>query len=178
MSIGMTKKDLADAAGYSYHRLHDIEKTLPEEKKFFVPSGGGKFDLAIFVQRWVDYNVEKHSDSAPSLDDIKAEHEAVKMQKTELEVDRMRGSLIDVQDVRRLWGDTINTATQKFIHLASRVAPLVLMMNNTERIADIIDTEIRRILTEISETPLPDYAADDIETEESEEDEEEDEEEV
>lgn len=170
MSIGLTKKALSDAAGYSYRRLHDIEKDLPAEKKFFQPCEGGKYDLAIFVQNWVDYNVERHRDtSTMSLDDIKAEHEAVKMQKTELEVSKMRGQLVDVQDVRKLWGDTVNTVTQKFIHMPSRVAPLVLMMGSTERIADIIDAEVRRILNEIADTPLPDYARDDTEEDDTDE---------
>ena len=51
---------------------------------------------------------------------------------------------------------------------ASKVAPMLRMMDSVEVIASIIDGDIRKILNEIAETPLPDYAAD-TETEESEE---------
>ena len=71
----------------------------------------------------------------------------------------MRGQLIDVQDVKKLWGDIANTVTQNIIHLPSKVAPLVRDMDNVEMIASIIDAEVRTILNDIAETPLPTYAA-------------------
>lgn len=175
MGISLTKKELATVAGYTYRRLYDIDRDLPEGKKLFVKSEDGKYDLAIFVQKWVDYNVASEvPDDWQDLDLVKAKHEVVKTQKTELEVARMRGQLIDVQDVRRLWGDIANTVMQNLIHLPSKVAPMVQMMDNVEVIASIMDEEIRKILEEIAETPLPDYAAE--ETEEESEGEDEDEE--
>lgn len=168
----LTKKELAQAAGYTYRRLHDIDRDLPKEKKLFVAGEGGKYDLALFVQRWVAYNVDHECADGEDLDAVKARHEVVKTQKTELEVARMRGQLIDVQDVRRLWGDVANTVTQNLLHLPSKLAPQLMMMENQEVIASIIDEGIRNILNTIAETPLPDYAAVESENEESEADEE------
>ena len=135
MIEGMTKKELATVSGYTYRRLYDIDKGLPENKKLFVQSEGGKYDLALFVQRWVAYNVDNEMPEADDLDVVKARHEVIKTQKTELEVAKMRGQLIDVQDVRRLWGDVASTVTQNMIHVASKVAPQLRMMDNTELIA-------------------------------------------
>lgn len=165
----MTKKELANIAGYTYRRLYDIDRDLPPEKKLFVAGEGGKYDLALFVQRWVDYNVHIETDDIEDLDVVKARHEAVKIEKTELEVARMRGALIDVQDVKRLWADIANTVMQNMIHLASKIAPMLRMMDNTEVIANLIDTEVRQVLTDISETPLPSYATDEKEGSEEEE---------
>jgi phage terminase Nu1 subunit (DNA packaging protein) len=168
MSISMTKKELANVAGYTYRRLYDIDKDLPDGKKLFEQSEGGKYDLAIFVQRWVEYNVSHSADTdVYDLEEVKAKHEVIKAEKTQLEVDKMRGQLIDVQDVRRLWGNIANTVMQNMIHLPSKLAPMLQMMDNIELIKDIIDTEIRKILNEIADTPLPDYAAEG-ESEESE----------
>ena len=159
-------------AGYTYRRLYDIDRDLPEGKKLFVKGEDGKYDLAVFVQKWVDYNVANEvSDDWADLELVKAKHEVVKTQKTELEVARMRGQLVDVNDVRRLWGDIANTVMQNLIHLPSKLAPMLQMMDNVEVIASVIDEEIRKILNELAETPLPDYAAEE-EQEESEEDEE------
>lgn len=169
MGISLTKKELATVAGYTYRRLYDIDRDLPEGKKLFVKSEDGKYDLAIFVQKWVEYNVANEvSDDWQDLDLVKAKHEVVKTQKTELEVARMRGQLIDVTDVRRLWGDIANTVMRNLIHLPSKIAPMVQMMDNVELIASIIDEEIRKILEEIAETPLPEYAAAEGTEEESE----------
>ena len=155
-------------AGYTYRRLYDIDRELPENKKLFVPGEGGKYDLALFVQHWVEYNVSNEIEDVDDLDTVKARHEVIKTQKTELEVAKMRGQLIDVQDVRRLWGDLAHTVMQNLIHLPSKVAPILRMQDNTDYISGILDTEIRRILENITEAPMPDYALADEGTEENE----------
>jgi len=158
MAISMTKKELATVAGYTYRRLYDIDRDLPEGKKLFVPGEGGKYDLAIFVQHWVEYNVNNELDDIEDLDVVKAKHEVIKTQKTELEVAKMRGQLVDVQDIKQLWGDIANTVMQNMIHLPQKLAPILRMQDNAEVISGIIDTEIRKILDEVGTARLPDYA--------------------
>lgn len=164
----LTKKELANIAGYTYRRLYDIDRDLPENRKLFVQGkDSSKYDLSLFVQRWVQYNIETHQDETVyDLDEVKAKHEAIKAEKTQLEVDRMRGQLIDLQDVKRLWGDIANTVQQNMMHLPSKLAPMLLMQDNPEIIADIISDEIRKILEIIADTPLPDYAQEDDDSEE------------
>ena len=166
MGASMTKKELATVAGYTYRRLYDIDRDLPQDKKLFVESEGGKYDLAVFVQRWVAYNVDTEMPETADLDTVKARHEVVKTQKTELEVARMRGQLIDVQDAKRLWGDIANTVMQNLIHVPSKVAPMLRMMDNVEIITEIISAEIRKSLEAVADTPLPTYASEESESEE------------
>lgn len=169
MIPAMTKKELATVAGYTYRRLYDIDRDQPEGRKLFVKSEGGKYDLALFVQRWVEYNVNNEIADVDDLDTVKARHEVIKTQKTELEVAKMRGQLIDVQDVKRLWGDVANTVTKNLLHIPSKISPMLRMMDNTEIIAEIIGTEIRKALEAIAETPLPSEAEDTNEEEGDEE---------
>lgn len=173
MAITLTKKELATIAGYTYRRLHDIDKGLPENGKLFVEGEGGKYDLALFVQRWVQYNVSNETTGDQTLDEVKARHEVVKTRKTELEVARLEGKLVDVQEIRRLWGGVANTVMQNMIRLPSKVAPRLVMMKDVEMISQIIDVEIRDVLTQIADTPLPEEAA--AENADSEEEESEDE---
>lgn len=172
MGIYLTKKELATVAGYSYRRLHDIDMGLPEEGKLFVKGEGGKYDLALFVQRWVRYNVDNETGDDQTLDEVKARHEIVKTRKTELEVARLEGKLVDVYEIRRLWGSVANTVMQNMLRLPSKVSPRLVMMKDSEMIAGIIDQEIRDTLTLISETPLPvETAAEDTDDEEESEEE-------
>jgi len=160
MGISLTKKELATIAGYTYRRLYDIDRDLPVGKKLFVKGEGDKYDLAIFVQKWVQYNSESIEYSeAPDLIAIKAKHEAIKAEKTQIEVDRLRGELVSVQDVRKLWGDIANTVLQNMLHLPDKVAPMLPMIEDEKAIANILREEIRRTLSSIADTPLPDYAA-------------------
>lgn len=159
--MDMTKQALAELTGMTYRQIFNINKKLVQEdesKALFVKGEDAKkCDLAIFVQRWVDYNVERVSAAAQDLDAVKAAHESVKMRKTQLEVDRMEGSLVDVQEVRKIWGDIANTIMQSMIHLPSTLAPMVRGMDNVEVINNVIDTEIRKVLEGLSDTPLPAY---------------------
>lgn len=159
MAIEYTKKELASIAGYTYRRLYDIDMGLPENGKLFVKGEGGKYDLAIFVQRWVKYNVDTETADEASLDEVKAIHERVKTRKTELEVAHLEGKLVDVQDVRKLWATVANTVMQNMLRLPSKIAPQVTMMENIEIIAGIIDAEVRDALMNIADTPLPEEAA-------------------
>ena len=170
MGIYLTKKELATIAGYTYRRLHDIDMGLPDNGKLFVKGEGGKYDLALFVQRWVQYNVDNETGDDQTLDEVKARHEIVKTRKTELEVARLEGKLVDVYEIKRLWGGVANTVMQNMLRLPSKVSPRLVMMKDSEMIASIIDQEIRDTLTLISETPLPvEAATDDMDDEEDEE---------
>lgn len=172
MGIYLTKKELATVAGYTYRRLHDIDMGLPEDGKLFVKGEGGKYDLALFVQRWVRYNVDNETGDDQTLDEVKARHEIVKTRKTELEVARLEGKLVDVYEIRRLWGGVANTVMQNMLRLPSKVSPRLVMMKDSEMIAGIIDQEIRDTLTLISETPPPvEPAAEDTDDEEESEEE-------
>lgn len=159
--MDMTKQELADLAGITYRQLYNINKKLAEEdedKVLFVKGEDAKkCDLATFVRRWVDYNVERASVDAGDLDAVKAAHEGVKMRKTQLEVDRMEGSLVDVQEVRKIWGDIANTIMQNMLHLPSTLAPMVRGMDNLEVIGSVIDGEIRKALESLADTPMPAY---------------------
>lgn len=158
-NIYLTKKELATIAGYTYRRLYDIDMGLPENGKLFVKGEGGKYDLALFVQRWVQYNVDNETGDDQTLDEVKARHEIVKTRKTELEVARLEGKLVDVQEIRKLWGGVASTVMQNMIRLPSKVAPRLVMMKDVKMIGQIIDTEIRDVLTQIADTPLPEEAA-------------------
>ena len=153
--VCLTMKDLANAAGYTYQQLHNIDKDLPDDKKLFVKSGAGKYDLSVFVQRWTEYNVQKAKGSAEKdMDAIKAEHEEVKMEKTRLEVDKMSGRLVEAEDVKRAWGEIVHNTTQALINLPRKIAPALVMMENVEAIAAIIDKEITGALINLSKTEI------------------------
>ena len=159
MGLQLTKKELANIAGYTYRRLYDIDRDLPEDGKLFVEGEGGKYDLAIFVQRWVAYNVSSEKGEATTLDDAKTAHEIIKTRKTELEVARLEGSLVDINDIRVLWGNIASTVMQNMIRLPSKIAPQVVNMESIQTIQAIVDKEIRDVLNTLADTPLPDDRA-------------------
>lgn len=152
---GMTKKELAQIAGYTYRRLYDIDRDQPSEKKLFVESEDGKYDLAIFVQRWVAYNKQTTEQENEELSVVKAQHERVKKEKTEIEVARMKGKFVEIQEVQRLWSNIATIVRGRFVNLARKLAPALVMIDNPDRIEEIIDRDVRDALNMIANTPLP-----------------------
>ena len=157
MGFALTKKELASVAGYTYRRLHDIDMELPKDKKLFVISEADdkKYDLAIFVQRWVAYNKQATEEENEELSVVKAQHERVKKQKTEIEVARMMGEYVEIQEVNRMWGNIAAIVRGRFVNLARKLAPALVMIDNPDRIEAIIDRDVRDALSMIANTPLP-----------------------
>jgi hypothetical protein len=157
MGIALTKKELASIAGYSYRQLYNIDRDLPKDNKLFVISeaDGKKFDLAIFVQRWVLYNKNTAQEEAEELSAVKAKHEAIKMEKTEIEVERLKGEYVNVQEVSRLWLNIASLVQNRFVTLARKLAPALVSIDDPETIEEIIDRDVRDALNMIANTPLP-----------------------
>ena len=154
---GMTKKELATLAGYSYRRLHDIDTEQPRDKKLFVRSEADdkKYDPAIFVQRWVSYNKSTTEQENEELSVVKAQHERVKKEKTEIEVARMKGEYVEVVEVHRMWSNIATIVRGRFVNLARKLAPALVMIESPDKIEELIDRDVRDALNMIAKTPLP-----------------------
>lgn len=157
MKTAMTKKELATVAGYTYRRLHDIDMELPKDKKLFVASetDGKKYDLAVFVQRWVAYNRQATETESEELSVVKAQHEKVKKEKTELEVAKLKGEVADVLEIHRIWSNIATILRERFINMPRKLAQSLVMISSAERIEAIIDREVRDALSMVANTPLP-----------------------
>lgn len=171
--ICMTQKELGELVGLTARQLRNIDGEQDADHKLLIHSDEGKYDAALFVQRWVEIRVDKAVKKADSLEAVKARHEVIKAEKTALEVRKMRGELLDVRDLRRAWGDIANAVMQGMIHLPATLAPMVQGLDNIETITGMIDKEIRRALNQVADTPLPDYAVGEDDAAETEEDEQE-----
>lgn len=154
----LTQNQIADLAGYSSKQLRRINDALGDGEKIFVRSENGKgYDLGIFIQRWAAYNVRHEIEGIKDLDQIKAAHEVIKKRKTELEVFRMEGQLVDAQEVGRAWDNICSDITQSLLHLPGTLAPMIQGETNLEEIKRVIDTEVRKALERLADGKQPAY---------------------
>ena len=160
MGVALTKKELATISGYTYRRLYDIDLGLPKDEKLFVPSETNpkKYDLSLFVQRWVDYNVSQAGgeEGDEEYATIKAQHEKVKKEKTELEVAKMKAEMVNIQDVHQLWCNLAGMIRNRFVRLGHKVSNSLVMQDDAEKIAEIIDREVRDALSLLANEPVED----------------------
>lgn len=156
MAIGLTKKQLAEAAGYTYRHIHEIDKRMPEDEKLFVPiMGSDKYDLSIFVQRWVDYKISEKGEKSEKMDSIAMRRENAKADKLEFELERMRGVYVKLSDVRIAWQGVAGVVRSRFVNLPKKLAPSLVMIGDPDIIEEAIWREVRDALNMIAQTPLP-----------------------
>ena len=160
MAVYLTQKELAELVGRTDRQIRNINGTMDPDEKLLVKTEGGKYDASIFVQRWCEMQVKKIADGMEDLDAVKARHEIVKTEKTQLEVARMRGELLDFRDVRKAWGDIANSVMNALLNIPGQIAPMIRGMESVEMISGILDGEIRRALENIADSPIPSYADD------------------
>lgn len=170
MAITLKQKELAELVGLTDRHIRRIDQTLEPEEKLLVKAEDGRFDAGIFVQRYIEMKVREATDGMDDLDAVKARHEIVKTEKTQLEVARMRGELLDWREVQRAWNDISNTVMNTLLTLPGQLAPMIRGMESVEMISGILDGEIRRALERIADTPAPAWATEETgeETEEGE----------
>jgi phage terminase Nu1 subunit (DNA packaging protein) len=166
MAVYLTQKELAELVGRTDRQIRNINGIADPDEKLLVKAENGKYDACVFVQRWCEMQVKKMTDGADDLDAVKARHEIVKTEKTQLEVARMRGELLDYRDVRKAWGDIANSVMNALLNIPGQVAPMIRGMESVEMISGILDGEIRRALENIADSPIPSYANEDAQEEE------------
>lgn len=159
MDTALTKKELAALAGYSYQRMHTIDQSLPPSGKLFVKSEANekKFDLAFFVQRWAAYNqmIGGKGETEEDLDAAKAKHEVWKMRKTELEVGRMQGEYVPLEDVDRMWSNICGTVASRLTSLPQKLAPTLVAIEDPDTIEAMIEREVREAMAMMANAALP-----------------------
>ena len=157
MGLALTKKELAALAGYTYRRLHDIDMELPKEEKLFVrcEDNDKKYDAAIFVQRWVKYNTRVSEEESEELSTVKAKHEAVKMEKTKIEVARLKGEYVSITELAPIWSGIAAQVNERFNALPSKLAPSLVMIGDPEIIEEMIEREVRDAQRLMAGMPLP-----------------------
>lgn len=163
----MSQENLSELCGMSVRRLQQINAELPDELKLFVTAdnskGQKKYDGREFVKRFIDYKESLCSDG-DSFDDVKKQHEKVKIAKSRIELEKLRGSVVDRESVLRAWQGLFIMFRERLMHVGIKVAPALTMEPKTTVVQDTIDREIRDALTMLSEAEV-DFAEKQIDTE-------------
>lgn len=107
----------------------------------------GKYNLSENILAYIEYVAGgKSGDGKETHADIKAEHEKLKKEKTELQLEQMRGQLHTADDVRLIMGDMILSAKSNLLSLPTRVSPM-LEGESIKEIEQILHKEISSTLS-------------------------------
>jgi phage terminase Nu1 subunit (DNA packaging protein) len=173
LELKLSKQELSELAGYTYRQLHNIDTTLRENGKaglFPEKDADGKYDARDFVQNWVAYKVSAAENGSDDLEAVKARHEAVKMQKSEIQLALMKGEVVDARETVKLWADIATSVRTRLMNLPKQLAPKLVMIGDARIIEANLEESVREALALIADTPLPkELETDGEETEDAEE---------
>lgn len=159
---------LAGCLGLTARRIQVLAK-----QGVLVKIRRGVYDLEKSIQAYIDFRVASLEASAEhkSLEVVKAEHESLKMRKTELSVRLMEGKLHRAEDVERVMTQCAATVKSRMLAIPIKVSPEIAGLEDPARIQKILQREVADALNEVAEYDPADYA-DPTPMEDDEEDEE------
>lgn len=119
--------------------------------------GRGRYRLGEAVQAYILHaSGGKEEDSKPRYIDHKTEHERIKKEKADLELEQMKGNLHEATDVERLLSDLILTTKSRLLGVPSRIST-----ECENESADVVETIVRREI-ETALSALAKYTPDKI----------------
>lgn len=146
---------LAGCLGLTSRRIRELAK-----QGMVVKIRRGAYDLEKSIQAYVDFRVNSLEASAEhkSLEAVKAEHEQLKMRKTELSVRLMEGKLHRAEDVERVMTQCAATVKSRMLAIPVKVSPEIAGIEDPAKIQKILQREVADALNEVAEYDPADYA--------------------
>ena len=111
-------------------------------------------NLRIAVDKGEDYDKDQ------SLEEIKAQHEKVKMHMSQLKLASMQGEIHKSSDVERVMMDMLSSFRTRLLNLPPKIAPLLVMRDNTDWIRGSLNKEILEVLKELKDYDPKDFYSD------------------
>jgi phage terminase Nu1 subunit (DNA packaging protein) len=86
-----------------------------------------------------------------TLDEIKAQHETVKMHMSQLRLALMQGEVHKSDDVERVMKDMLSSFRARLLNLPPKVAPMLVMRDNADQIRMMITKEVTEALNDLKD---------------------------
>lgn len=121
-----------------------------------IKHGRGKYNLFQSVQNYIRFIKSSSSvesvkpDVTMDLEREKALHEAVKREKSELELAKMKGEIHEAKDVERVMTDMLMNFKGKILALPSKMAPVLVARSDVVVIQELLEKDVLLALNELS----------------------------
>ena len=143
----VTTAEISEIFGISTRRVQQLAKD-----GVFVRVGHGQFDLPASVNSFIVYRLDDTKDEGV-LD--KSTEEAMwtraRRQKTELELQIMRGDLHRSEDVRRVMNDMLGAFRARILSIPSKFSPQLVGLTEIPPIKVVLKQAVHEALEELSD---------------------------
>lgn len=159
---------VAGILGYTRQRVNQLAKEGILEKK-----APGRWPLLLNIKKYINYirttKIETDEQVNTMYWEEKALHEKAKREISELKLAKLVNRMHDAHDVETCLTGMLITFRNRILGMPSKLAPQLLGISNLAEIQELLDKELREILTELSEYDAAMFAGgEDIEEEDDE----------
>lgn len=160
----VTTKDLAQLFDLGERRVQQLTN-----EDAFHRVGRGKYDLKQSIAKYMFYKINEAMATVSRVVDDDGEEidnsieqalwTRARREKTELEVAIIKGELHRSEDVRAITSDMLSAFRSRLMSLPSKVAPLVLPMDDLKEIEAVVKDNVHVALNEMKEYDPAEYYA-------------------
>ncbi|MEJ6529597.1 hypothetical protein [Exiguobacterium sp. USCH10] len=143
----VTTAEISEIFGISTRRVQQLAKD-----GVFVRVGHGQFDLPASVNSFIEYRLDDTKDEGV-LDKTteEAKWTRARREKTELELQIMRGDLHRSEDVRRVMNDMMGAFRARILSIPSKFAPQLVGLTEIPPIKEVLKRGVYEALEELSD---------------------------
>ena len=154
ITVEVNTQTLAACLGISQRMVRQLA-----EDDVVVRTRRGVYDLEHSVQGYINFKITqaKPKKREMTLEQVKTEHEFIKMRKTELTVRTLESKLHKAEDVERFWTTMASAVKTRLLAIAVKVSPEIAGIEDKAQIQKVISREVADALNEISEYNPADF---------------------
>jgi phage terminase Nu1 subunit (DNA packaging protein) len=148
MNLLVSSSDLAKVLRLTVQRVNQLAKEGVIKRE-----ADGKFNLPDRIEDYYAFKFKTDEEI-----DYEREHallEAAKREKAEIELEQLKGSLLNAVDVEQAMSSMILTAKSRLLSVPTKAATRVIGQKNLSVIVEILKSEICNALDELKEMPAP-----------------------
>lgn len=160
-SVTVSASVLAEMMGVGDRRIRQLA-----DEGILVRAAKGRYNLKDSMKNYIltlKIAAENGEDpeSELNLDEVKAQHEKVKMHITQLKLALMQGEVHKSSDVEHVMKDMLSSFRARILNVPAKLAPLLVMRDNPDWIREVITKEIIEVLGELKNYDPKDFYSED-----------------
>ena len=150
--IEVTEHELSEYLNVSDRRIRQLAKD-----GIAIKVKKGRYDLKQSISNYINFIKSNNKNNNETLEKLKISkqaeelmHEKLKKRKTELLVLQMEKKLHSAEDVESIWNTMIFAAKSKITSIPTKVAPVLVGIEDAKEIQSILRREINDVLNDIA----------------------------
>lgn len=156
-TVTVSSAVLSDIIGVGDRRIRQLA-----DEGIIIRAAKGRYNLKESIKNYilnlkVAIDNKEDPDQELTLDEIKAQHEKVKMHKSQLQLQLMQGELHKSSDVEQVMTDMLSSFRARLLNLPAKTAPLLVMRDNPEWIREVLTKEVIEVLGELKDYDPKDF---------------------